>query len=163
MKSICERKEWSLKMTETTDKTAEELLEGIYRNVRMSADSLLDLLPHVQDEKLKSDLTVQLSVYEAFSSRAVKEMENTGATPAETNPMTRFSAKMGTFWHTLKDPSSPHIAQMVLEGTTMGVGNLLRALRDAENAGVPEDILTLARDVCAYEERAAEDMKAYLK
>ena len=33
-------------MTDTTNKTAEELLEGVYRNVRMSADSLLDLLPH---------------------------------------------------------------------------------------------------------------------
>lgn len=150
-------------MMETTDKTTSELLEDVYRNVRMSADSLLDLLPHVRDEKLKSDLTVQLSVYEAFSSRAVKEMEKSDATPTETNPMTRFSAKMGTFWHTLTDPSSAHIAQMVLEGTTMGVGNLLRALRDAENAGVPESVLTLARDVCSYEERAAEDMKAYLK
>ena len=150
-------------MTETTDKTAEKLLKDIYQNVRMSADSLLDLLPHVQDEKLKSDLTVQISVYEAFSSRAVKEMENISVSPTEPNPLTRFSAKMGTFWHTLKDPSSPHIAQMVLEGTTMGVGELLRALRDGENAGVSENILTLARDVCSYEERIAEEIKAYLK
>lgn len=150
-------------MTETPNKTAAELLEGVHRNVRMCADSLLDLLPHVRDEKLKSDLTVQISVYEAFSSRAVKEMEGTGATPSDTNPMTRFSAKMGTFWHTLTDPSAPHIAQMVLEGTTMGVGNLLRALREAEEAGVPENALTLARDVCAYEEKTAEEMKAYLK
>ena len=150
-------------MTETVNQTAENMLEGIYRNVRMCADSLLDLLPHVQDEKLKSDLTVQISVYEAFSSRAIKEMKDTGATPSDTNPMTRFSAKMGTFWHTLIDPSAPHIAQMVLEGTTMGVGNLLRSLREAEEAGVPENVLTLARDVCAYEEQVAENMKTYLK
>ena len=150
-------------MTETTDKTAEKLLKDIYQNVRMSADSLLDLLPHVQDEKLKSDLTVQISVYESFSARAVKEMENISVTPTEPNPLTRFSAKMGTFWHTLKDPSTPHIAQMVLEGTTMGVGELLRALRDGENAGVSENILTLARDVCTYEERITEEIKAYLK
>ena len=150
-------------MTETIDKTAEKLLKDIYQNVRMSADSLLDLLPHVQDEKLKSDLTVQISVYEAFSARTVKEMENISVTPTEPNPLTRFSAKMGTFWHTLTDPSTPHIAQMVLEGTTMGVGDLLRALRDAENAGVSENLLTLARDVCAYEERISEEIKAYLK
>ena len=150
-------------MTETANKTAENLIDGVHRNVRMCADSLLDLLPHVTDEKLKSDLTTQVSVYESFSSRAVKEMKDIGVTPTDTNPMTRFSAKMGTFWHTLKDPSAPHIAQMVLEGTTMGVGNLLRALREAENAGVPESILTLARDVCNYEEKAAEEIKAYRK
>ena len=150
-------------MTETTDKTAEKLLKDIYQNVRMSADSLLDLLPHVQDERLKSDLTVQISVYESFSARAVKEMENISLTPTEPKPLTRFSAKMGTFWHTLKDPSTPHIAQMVLEGTTMGVGELLRALRDGENAGVSENILTLARDVCAYQERITDEIKAYLK
>lgn len=150
-------------MTETKPKTTEELLEGTYRNVRMCADSLLDLLPHVKDEDLKSEMTTQISVYEAFSSRIVKEMTERGFTPSEINPIARFSAKMGTFWHTLTDPSSPHLAQMILEGTTMGVGNLLRALREAENAGVPEQILTVARDVCNYEEETLERMKKFLK
>ncbi len=150
-------------MTETKPKTAEELLEGTYRNVRMCADSLLDLLPHVQEEALKSEMTTEVSVYEAFSSRVVKELHALGATPAEINPVARFSAKMGTFWHTLTDPSAPHIAQMILEGTTMGVGNLLRALHEAENTGVPESVLAVARDVCNYEEETMERIKSFLK
>lgn len=150
-------------MTETKPKTAEELLEGTYRNVRMCADSLLDLLPHVKEEELKSEMTTEISVYEAFSSRIVKEMREHGVTPSEINPIARFSAKMGTFWHTLTDPSAPHIAQMILEGTTMGVGNLLRALREAENTGVPEHVLTIARDVCNYEEETMDRIKSFLK
>ncbi len=150
-------------MTDTANKQAVELLGGVYRNVRMCSDSLLDLLPHVTDEALRSDLTTQLSVYEGFSSRASKELNELGESPTDTNPMTRFSAKMGSFWHTLTDSSTPHIAQMVLEGTTMGVGNLLRALREAENAGVSEPALSLARDVCAYEEKICDEIKRYLK
>ena len=57
-------------MTETAtrgQKTA-ELLRAIYKNVKMAGDSLIDLMPKVKDERLKSEMTVQLSTYEAFAA-----------------------------------------------------------------------------------------------
>lgn len=142
---------------------ASALLSEIYRNVRMAEDSIINLMPKVTEEKLKNELTVQISVYSAFSSRAAKLLAEAGATPEEENMMVKMGAKWGILMNTLKDSTQEHLAQMLIEGTTMGVGELLRVIRDAQNNGISGDALRLAEDVLAYEEKAVEEMKAYLR
>lgn len=46
---------------------ASALLSEVYRNVRMAEDSIINLMPKVTEERLKNELTVQISVYSAFS------------------------------------------------------------------------------------------------
>ena len=78
--------------------------------------------------------------------------------------MTRMSAKWGAMMNTVRDSTSAHIAEMLVEGATMGVNDLLRQLREAENTTVSESALRLARDLCAYEEKIVNDMReAYLR
>ena len=54
--------------TATKTPTA-DLLTRLFKNVRMGSESLLALMPKVQDVKLKSDLTLQLNGYEDFSEK----------------------------------------------------------------------------------------------
>ena len=77
--------------------------------------------------------------------------------------MTKMGAKMGILMNTLKDSTQEHLAQMLIEGTTMGVGELLRAIRDAQNNGICGEALRLANDVLSYEEQVVEEMKGYLR
>lgn len=146
-----------------TVKTTADLLREIYRNVKMAGDSLINLMPKVKDAKLKSDMTVQLSVYEAFASRAAKLLAEEGAKPEDESLMTKMSAKWGIIMNTMKDSTTGHLVQMIIEGTNMGVGEMLRWIRESENTGVSEASLRLARDVCAFEEKTVEDMKSYLR
>lgn len=152
-------------MTETAMKTKQtaELLKAVYKNVKMASDSILNLMPKVKDEKMKSDMTVQLSAFEAFASRAAKLLGEEGVKPEEESMMTRMSAKWGTMMNTMRDSTSTHLAEMLIEGATMGVNDMMREMRDAENSTVSESALRLARDVCAYEEKIVGDMrKTYL-
>lgn len=142
---------------------ASALLSEIYRNVRMAEDSIINLMPKVTEEKLKNELTVQISVYAAFASRAAKQLAEAGVKPEEENLMTKMGAKWGILMNTLKDSTQEHLAQMLIEGTTMGVGELLRVIRDAQNNGISGEALKLAEDVLAYEEKAVEEMKHYLR
>ncbi len=142
---------------------ASALLSDVYRNVRMAEDSIINLMPKVTEEKLKNMLTIQISVYSAFSSRAAKALAEAGIKPEEENMMTKMGAKMGILMNTLKDSTQEHLAQMLIEGTTMGVGELLRAIRDAQNNGISGEALTLASDVLSYEEQVVEEMKGYLR
>lgn len=146
-----------------TVRTTADLLREIYRNVKMAGDSLINLMPKVKDAKLKSDMTVQLSVYEAFASRAAKLLAEEGAKPEDESLMTKMSAKWGIIMNTMKDSTTGHLVQMIIEGTNMGVGEMLRWIRESENTGVSEASLRLARDVCAFEEKTVEDMKSYLR
>ena len=151
-------------MTETMQKkTTAGVLTAVYKNVKMASDSILDLMPKVKDEKLKSDMTVQLSVLEAFASRAAKLLAEEGVKPEEEGFLTKISAKWGTMMNTMRDSTTAHLAEMMIEGATMGVNDMMRELREAESSTVSEAALRLVRDVCAFEEKMVQDMKEYLK
>ena len=140
-----------------------DLVGEVYRNVKMAEESILDLMPKVKDENLKSALTAQLSVYSGFASRAAKLLDDEGATPDDGGMMAKMGAKWGIMMNTMKDSTTEHLIQMMIEGTTMGVGELLRWIRESENKCVSEAALKLAREVCAYEEKTVEDLKGMLK
>ncbi len=144
-----------------TTKTA-ELIQAVYRNVKMAGDSILNLMPRVKDERLKSDMTVQLSAFEAFASRAAKLLADEGVKPETEGTLTKLSAKWGTLMNTMRDSTTSHLAEMMIEGATIGANEMLRELREAESSNVSESALRLTRDVCAFEERIVKEMKSYL-
>ena len=146
-----------------TKQTA-HLLQAIYKNVKMASDAILNLMPKVQDERLKSDMTVQLSAYEAFASRAAKLLGEEGVKPMEEGIVTKMTSKVGMAMNTMRDSTSSHLAEMLVEGATMGVNDMLKQIRESENTSASESALRLARDVCKYEEKTIEDIKnAYLR
>ena len=148
----------TVQVKETTD-----LLEEVYKNVRMASESILDLMPKVRSEKFRSDLTVQLSAYEKFASRAARLISEEGGTPDDGSAWAKMGAKWGIMMNTMKDATTEHLVQMMIEGTTMGVGELLRWIREGENKRVSEEALKLAREVCAFEEKTVEELKGYLR
>jgi uncharacterized protein YjgD (DUF1641 family) len=139
------------------------LLQSVYKNVKMASDSILTLMPKVQDARLKSELTVKLSAYEAFASRAAKLLADEGVKPVEEGTITKLAAKWGSMMNTMRDSTSSHLAEMMVEGATMGVNDMLKQIREAESTTVSESALRLARDVCSFEEKTVEDMKDYLR
>lgn len=135
------------------------LLQAVYKNVKMGSDSILNLMPKVQDHRLKSDMTVQLSVYEAFASRAAKLLAEEGVKPEEEGAVTKLSAKMSAMMNTMRDSTSSHLAEMLVEGGTMGVNDMLKQIREAENTTASESALRLARDVCRFEEKTVDEIR----
>lgn len=143
-------------------KESADLVGEVYRNVKMAEESILDLMPKVKDESLKGVLTTQLSVYSGFAARAAKLLGDEGVKPNDGGMMAKMGAKWGIMMNVMKDCTTEHLIQMMIEGTTMGVGELLRWIRESENTGVSEASLKLAREVCAYEEKAVEEFKDML-
>ena len=144
-------------------KRTEDLLHEIYKNVKMAEESILSIMPKVKSEELKSNLTTQLSVYSAFASRAAKLLGEEGVKPEEEGFMAKMGAKWGIMMNTMKDSSTEHLIQMMIEGTTMGVTDMLRWIRESENTGVSEASLKLAREVCSYQEKTVGEMKNSLR
>ena len=54
--------------TETKNETA-ELLDRMYKNVKMGEESIITLMPKVKDEKMRAEMTKELSQLEGFSSK----------------------------------------------------------------------------------------------
>lgn len=143
-------------------KSTAQLLGSVYKNVKMAGNLILNLMPKVKNEDLRSDMTVQLSAFEAFASRAAKLLGEENEKPADEGTIAKLSAKWDAMVNTVMDSSTSHLAQMMIEGVTVGASELTRKLREAENTGVSESALRLTRDVCAFEEKIIQEMKAYL-
>lgn len=148
-------------MNSTMTKEA-EMLEQLYKNVKMGSDSIVKLLPKVSDGKFKSDLTDQLNGYESFAAKAKSRLKDMGAEAKEENPMVKLWTSIGMTVSTMTDSTDSHLAQMVAEGSNMGVTDGIKLLRDYENTNVSESALKLVRDVISFEEKNVERAKSYI-
>ena len=148
-------------MNSTMTKEA-EMLEQLYKNVKMGSDSIVKLLGKVSDSEFKTDLTDQLNGYESFAAKAKSRLKELGYAAKEENAMVKLWSSIGMTVSTFTDSTDSHIAQMVAEGSTMGVTDGIKLLRDYENSCVSEGALKLVRDVIEFEEKNLERAKSYI-
>ena len=141
--------------------TEEAFLDAIYKNAKMGADSIINLLPKVEDDAMRSVMTAQLDGYERYAACAARALKKKGVEPREENIMTRFSAKMGMAFNTMLDSTGTHIAEMMLEGSNMGIVDLTRLLNHYSPVQDSEAV-RLAREVVRFEEGNLEQLKRYL-
>ena len=141
--------------------TEEAFLDAIYKNAKMGADSIINLLPKVEDDAMRSVMTAQLDGYERYAACAARALKKKGVEPREENIMTRFSAKMVMAFNTMLDSTGTHIAEMMLEGSNMGIVDLTRLLNHYSPTQDSEAV-RLAREVVRFEEGNLEQLKRYL-
>ena len=134
----------------------------IYKNTKMGADAVINLLPHVRDDGLRSAMTRQLDGYEKYATRAAMHLTEEGVTPKEENWLTRLSARIGMAFNTMLNDSGSHIAEMMVEGSNMGITDLTKLLNHYESVGGVEEAVRLAYEVIAFEQHNLEVMKRYL-
>lgn len=142
------------------EKSAEaSLFCDVYRNAKMGAEAIVNLLHRVTDEELKSELSLELARYEEFAADARRSLDEMGEEPEEEKMFSRLMAKMGVTMNTVIDKTSSHIAQMIIEGCVMGITDLQKRLNDGGDYGKAEE---LAKKLIAFEEDTAERMRVYL-
>ena len=139
-----------------------ELLDSMYKNVKMGSDSIINLMPKVKDESLRTEMTSELARLEDYSSKIGDMLHEEGAKPKEENVVTKLASKMGVTMNTMVDSTPSHIAEMMMEGYTMGIADMTKDIRQYENTMASESSLKLARDIVSFEEECFEKMKSYL-
>lgn len=147
---------------EATKNACKDMLNEMYKNVKMGADSIVNVMPKVSDKEMRTELTAQLERYSGYAHEIEDIMAKSGEAPEEEGVVTKISSKLGIKMNTMIDSTSTHIAEMMIEGATMGVTNMTRLLREFENTACPEKVISLARDIIKYEESTIETMKNFL-
>ena len=142
--------------------TRAQLLDDLYKNLKMGTTSTTDILGRVKDPDLRAEMTKTIDGFEGLASRVSKVMIEAGITPKEENMFTKAGAKIGMMMNTATDSTSEHLAEMMIQGLTMGVTELYRDIGEAEEVGISGEVLTLAKEALDFEERAVEKFKTYL-
>ena len=143
--------------------TEEDFFSTVYKSAKMGADAIINLLPKVKNDGLRSQMTRQLDGYERYAASARRELERIGSAVKEENLLLRVSARMGMACHTMVDASAGHIAEMLIEGSNMNITDMTRLLNNyAGDREEAEDAIRLARDVIDFEGCNVEALKRYL-
>ena len=145
----------------TTTKEA-QLLEQLYKNVKMGSDSIIKLLDKASDGEFKTQLTKQINGYEGLAKKIKKRLSDMGEDAKEENAMVKLWTSVGMAMNTLIDSSDSHLAQLVAEGSTMGITDSIKLLRDYENTEVSEEALHIVREVIKFEEENLERAKSFI-
>ena len=148
-------------MENKATKSPEETLAEIYRNAQLALVSIADILPAVEDEAVKNELHAQHEKYEHFSAKAAMIARDKGIELKEPNPMKKVMMWGSIKMSTMTDNSRSHIAEMMVQGTVMGITALKATAGDVPADG-NEKVLALLDEMIKAEEEFEKIWKGYL-
>ena len=141
-------------------KKDEEVLAEIYRNCQLALQSISNILPEAEDEEIKKEMESEHEGYEKISGKASVIAKNRGIELKEPNPMKKMMMWGSIKMNTLTDGSRAHIAEMMIQGTVMGITSLKTTESKAECTD--EEICELLREFITLEEKYEKRLKSFL-
>lgn len=148
-------------MSNQQTKKPEEALAEIYRNAQLALQSISNILPETEDEEVRAELTAQHEQYEHFSAKAAMLAQDRGIELKEPNAMKKMMMWGSIKLNTLTDNSRAHIADMMVQGTVMGVTSL-RTTASEMPREENDEIIALLEEMISAEEEFERKWKSFL-
>lgn len=140
--------------------TENQLLNHIYQTAEMGGEGIEAVLKYADEPKLTEALNSQLAEYRKMQHSAGEMLRERGEEAKGTNPMAKVSSEMMSAMKTMADHSATKIAEMMIQGSTMGVTKSIRTIRDCTLHD--ERVRDLANKLLKTEEANIEEMKQFL-
>lgn len=136
-------------------------LDEINKGSVMGMDAIHYIIDKVLDNKFKAVLERQYKSYEKISDKIKKiySKYDSNDEPHETNAMTKLMTKSGIEMKTLTDTSNSKIAELLLQGTNMGI---IEGRRILNNKVVNEEVEKIVDEYVGMQEKYVEILKTYL-
>lgn len=145
------------------DKMKENInaLDEINKGACMGMDAIEDILDKVEDGKFKSLLEKQYEFYESIKDDItnIYDKYNSDDTPHETSVMNKVMTWSGINMKTMTDHSNSNIAELLLQGTNMGIIEGRRILNKKE---INKDVEDIIDKFVKKQEKYVEDLKKFL-
>ncbi|MCI9457888.1 MAG: hypothetical protein HFE44_13120 [Oscillospiraceae bacterium] len=135
------------------------MLNRIYRDARIGAETIDSLLPHSSSPAMSASMIRQMYRYRGFAHMAKEQLRQKGEVPRRASPMSRASIRFGVATHTLFDNSNSHLAELVINGSTMGVIDMTKAIRSIPSG---QQARNLGKELLQFEQNSIDEMKRYL-
>ena len=145
---------------ETKLKKDEEVLAEIYRNCQLALQSISNILPETDDEEMKKELQREHEGYEKISAKACMIAKDKNIELKEPNQFKKMMMWGSIKMNTMTDNSRSHIAEMMVQGTVMGITALRSTAGELMDGD--ERIVSLLNEMIDREEDFEKRWKAYL-
>ena len=143
------------------NKSGSELLAEIYRNTHYALQSISDIMPETEDAQLFEQLKQMRDGYERISGKAALLAKDAALELKEPSPIKKVMMWGSVKLNALKDNTRAHIAEMLTQGTVMGITALARSIGDSKDCA-DEDTLALANELLDMEQKYEKKLKSFL-
>lgn len=137
-----------------------EVLKEVCKGVKMGMDAISYVSDKVEDEKFKDTLNHEYSMYNNILTKVDDAYSNYGETPGDSSFMDKAMLWYGVQVNTIKDTSNSKIAELLVQGTNMGIIEGRRLLN--HNKGLDADVDKLLNDFVNFQQESVERLKQYL-
>lgn len=137
-----------------------QLLNHIYQTAEMGCEGIQSVLKYADEPKLVSALNAQFDEYQKLQNSAGAMLHARGENPKGIGAMAKMGSEAMSTMKTMMDHSATKIAEMMIQGSTMGVTKSLRTIRDCDLKD--ERVRDLADKLLKTEEANIKEMKKYL-
>ena len=136
------------------------VLDELSKGACMGRDAIHFIMDKVEDEDLKKELDRQYREYKEISEEINKIYpEYSEDEPHKTSAMNKMMTWYGIEMKTLMDSSTSKIAELLMQGTNMGIIEGRRLLNDKNT---DEEINKLVEKYVEVQETAVEKLKPFL-
>lgn len=136
------------------------LINALYQNTDMGISSIKKLYPKIQNESLKNEMKEQLSNYNQQKKKYINLMKTNKIPVEKISPFIKIMTSTGIAMNCAKDSSSEHIAEMLIQGTNMGIIKINQAMNRTSQANsrfIDEAQILLKKEQCYI-----DNLKKYL-
>ena len=135
-------------------------LTSLYQNVNVALQSIEDLMPKIEDEKLRKELSNEYATYDILARECEMLGKSEDINLKENNWFEKIRLWSSINLSTMTDKSTRHIAEMMLLGTVMG---LIQCLKDKKDyRAVSSDIDDLCQKISDFEEENYQRLKDFI-
>jgi len=138
-----------------------KLIDEAYKNVRMGSYAIDCIMPAVKENKSLEDL---LKKQNKCYLESVKELESLSQElnhkVVDINIMLKGASFTSIKMKTAFNQEASHLAQMLIEGTTMGITQMIKS--HSENPSYNKNLDKIIKDIIKYEEEFVDSLKLYL-
>lgn len=107
-------------------------ITDVYKNAHIALQSISDLIPSVDDDDIKGELKEQYEGYEKLIGEISTFMAEQGIEPKDINPIKKAMLWSSIKMKTLFDNSRNQVAEMMINGTVMGINELTAMENEGE-------------------------------
>lgn len=136
------------------------LLDLAYKNVRMASFAIDCIIDKIEDRRLEELLRKQNDFYLDTTEDLEKLSEEIGHKPQDINPMLKGTSFASIKMKTFVNNETPHLAEMLVQGTTMGITEILKA--KSEYPTQNKKLIDLTDSITESEELFVDSLKEFL-
>lgn len=137
-----------------------KLIDAAYKNTRMASYAIDCIIDKIQDSKLEELLRKQNDFYLDTTEELEKISEEINHKPVDINIFLKGTSFASINMKTIIDNSTMHLAEMLVQGTTMGITDMIKS--QSEFKVNNHKLNKITNSIVASEEKFVESLKDFL-